>query len=272
MHRTYSKPNKEWEGFRPVAYTLNKAWELPLTQISGEGDQKREQATSVVEVLRTLKAKQIRGIADRAIEATEITTEQGKVVLGGPSFNREVAEAFLDLEKDGINPFDARWFWYDRDHVSDDLMASYVFFVVHKDAIVREQVSFCDYSDSAFDPSVFEPDEDARPIWMNHPYWDEAWVRYWYRKFYAETRTGQLMVLRPDEPILFYYERPQTRDLNREMQLATQLKTYRLLLVAIPLLVALAFPHIRDYMAIAAAVLGADFLWVCWQTRKLGRR
>ena len=37
--------------------------------------------------------------------------------------------------------------------------------------------------------------------------WDEADTRYWYRKFYTETRTGQLMALRPDDPRLFYYER-----------------------------------------------------------------
>jgi hypothetical protein len=32
-------------------------------------------------------------------------------------------------------------------------------------------------------------------------------TRYWYRKFYTETRIGQLMVLRPDDPQLFFYER-----------------------------------------------------------------
>ncbi len=47
MHWTYANPNKEWEGFRPVAYSLEmKAWELPLTQLSGEGDQKQEEATT----------------------------------------------------------------------------------------------------------------------------------------------------------------------------------------------------------------------------------
>ncbi len=253
-----------------MAYSLNKkAWELPLTQLSGEGDQEQKEATSVVKVLRNLKEKQIQKI--ESILITKITTEQGIVLLDGPSFNRRVVEVFLDLQKDGINPFDTRWFWYDNDHVTDDLMASYTFFVVHRDAIVREDVSFTDYSDSGFDPSVFESNENSDPIWRNHPEWDEAWVRFWYRKFYAETRTGQLMVLRPDEPLLYHYERPQTQDLTREMQFATQLKMYRLLWVAIPLLVALAFPSIKDYMAIAAAVLGVEFLRLCWTTRKVGR-
>ena len=84
---------------------------------------------------------------------------------------------------------------------------------------------------------------------------------FWYRKFYSETRTGQLMVLRPDEPILYYYERPQApaRDIVREIQSATLLKTYRLLLFALPLLVALAFPSVKDYAAIAAVALAANF-------------
>src|SRR5208283_1305437 len=88
----------------------------------------------------------------------------------------------------------------------DDLVARYMFFVVHKNAIVREQVSFCDSSDSGFDPSVFEPPEEADPIWMNDPEWDGAWARYWYRKFYAETQMGQLMTLREDHPQLHYFE------------------------------------------------------------------
>ncbi len=269
MQKTYSKPNKEWEGFRPAAYNLNKkAWELPLIQISGEGDQKQERATTVVEVLRSLEAKQIQGI--ESVLTTKITTEQGVMVLGGPSFNRSVVEAFLNLQKDGINPFETRWFWYDEDHVTDDLMARYSFFVVHKEAIVREAVSFTDYSDGGFDPSVFESDKDSRPIWRNHPEWDEAWTRYCYKKFYTETRTGQLMVLRPDEPILYHYERPQTRSIERELQFVTLLKTYRLLWLAIPLLVAIAFPSLRDYMAFAAAALGLEVLWLCWRTRKVG--
>jgi hypothetical protein len=79
------------------------------------------------------------------------------------------------------------------------------------------------------------------------------------------------MVLRPDEPILYHYERPEVRNIERELQFVTLLKTYRLLWIALPLLVAIAFPSLKDYMAIAALALGASFLWVCWETRKVGR-
>jgi len=44
-------------------------------------------------------------------------------------------------------------------------------------------------------------------VWGDEADWDEANTRYWYRRFYTETRTGQLMALRSDDPRLFYYER-----------------------------------------------------------------
>lgn len=37
--------------------------------------------------------------------------------------------------------------------------------------------------------------------------WERADDKYWYRKFYEETRMGQLMLLRPDNPKLFYYRK-----------------------------------------------------------------
>lgn len=118
---------------------------------------------------------------------------------------------------------------------------------------------------------VLKREPDKEPIWHSHPYFDEAVERYWYRKFYTETTTGQLMVLRPDEPILYHYERPQTRDLAREIELVTLVKLYHLLWVAIPLLIAIVFPTLRYYMALAALVLGIDVLWRCWATRKVGQ-
>jgi hypothetical protein len=118
---------------------------------------------------------------------------------------------------------------------------------------------------------VLKRNTEDEPIWRSNQYFDEAFERYWYRRFYTETVTGQLMVLRPDEPILYYYERPAVRDLEHELRSVTLLKMYRLLWISVPLLIAIAFPLIRDYMAIAAGVLGVELLRLCWMTRKLGR-
>ena len=83
------------------------------------------------------------------------------------------------------------------------------------------------------------------------------------------------MVLRPDEPILYDHVRARIGDSARDSQHITLIKTYRLLLVALPLLVAIAFPTLKGFIAIAAAVLGANFLWLLgthgkWVGRETG--
>jgi hypothetical protein len=47
---------------------------------------------------------------------------------------------------------------------------------------------------------------------------------------------GKLMVLRSDEPPLYYYQRPTVRDVAKDVQFVTLIKLYRLLWVAVALL------------------------------------
>jgi hypothetical protein len=53
------------------------------------------------------------------------------------------------------------------------------------------------------------------------------------------------MVLRPDEPLLYYYQRPSTRDTVKDVAFVTLMKMYRLLWVAVALLVAIVFRRSR---------------------------
>src|SRR5271165_2587814 len=184
MRKTYAEPRKEWSGFKPVAYTVSDAWGLPLKQACGDGTEIQSKDTTVGEVLIALRDQQIRAV-DPVFDCVKVTTDAGILTLTGSSFNVDFADVLVGLLKDGINFHETRWFYYDRDHAIDDLMASYTFFVVHKKSIVREQVGFCDCSGSGFDPSIFKANEDERPVWRNHSEWDAAWVRYWYRKFYT---------------------------------------------------------------------------------------
>lgn len=71
------------------------------------------------------------------------------------------------------------------------------------DKIVREIVNFTDRPKSGFDPSIFG--NVVYRNWSHDADWKKAKERYWYTKFYEETRTGQLMVLRPDKPELHCY-------------------------------------------------------------------
>jgi hypothetical protein len=79
------------------------------------------------------------------------------------------------------------------------------------------------------------------------------------------------MVLRPDEPTLYYYDRATSKDSVRDLQLATLIKMYRLLWIAVVLLAGIIFPGIREYMFILAGVLLFDLFWRIWATRKVGQ-
>jgi hypothetical protein len=168
----------------------------------------------------------------------------------------------IDLNRQGIDPHRVTWFYYDHDW-SRDADESYTFFVVCDGKIIDESSRF-----NALEPLILKRQQDDDPIWHSHPPLDAAWESYLYRKFYTETVTGQLTVLRPDEPILYHFERP-SRDTRRDLELVTLVKMYRLLWVAIPLLVAIVFPSIKLYMAGLAGLMMIDVLWRAWATRNL---
>ncbi|WP_263366672.1 hypothetical protein [Edaphobacter bradus] len=188
-----------------MAYSLAlSALELPLKQIKGTGDQRQEEDITLGKLLKDIEGQEFQ--IDDQLTAIDVTTETGSLALRGPNFNLKLANTILELRKEGIKPLAAKWFWWDKDDSSSDPVISYVFFVVHdeEDKIVREEVRFLDYPGSGFDPAVFES-IDSPPFWSSEPRWDLAWAAYWYRRFYKETKVGQLMVLRPDVPVLYYY-------------------------------------------------------------------
>jgi hypothetical protein len=196
----------EWAGFKPLAYTLsNRAWELPVTEVKrlADGSVERIPMTAGTALVR------FRDESAREIHhslSLHVKTDSSEYSFDGSSFNLQVLKQLISFEMRGMSAFGAQWFWYDSDSVTDDLHRSFSFFVVANDAIVIEDVHFNDHHESGFDPTVFDLPNFEKRIWFREPDWHEANVRYWYRRFYKETRVGQLMVLRPDEPPLFYYE------------------------------------------------------------------
>jgi hypothetical protein len=243
----------------PGAYTLDfksPVWSAPVT-LNG-------QPSTFAEAYRKLRDSKIQKMPQ--FIAWEYTTDQGVVQLGCDWPLAGTMRQLVELTRQGIDPFQVTWFYYGHDW-SRDGDISYDFFAVHNGKIVVESSTFgWQY------PRVLKRREaDAEPLWHSHPYSDEAWERYWYHKFYTETMTGQLMVLRTDEPILYHYERPQARDTVRDVQLVTVTKIYRLLLIVIFLTVAIAFPSVRRYAALAAILFGVEYLHLCWRTRKVGK-
>lgn|GEM_PF-2051345 len=239
----WSNPDAEWEGFEPVTYWLaSKSLELPLTRKLGDG---KTESTTIGTIYGSVNHKQIapESLAGGLSVETEVTTVDGsKLILLGPDFNRRILDVMLKLSSEGIDPFATVWYYYDKDLCLEDAQRSYTFFVVHNGKIVRQQVSFFDSHDSGFDPSLFASADRSNPIWSNEEAWAEANAKYWYRQFYSETRTGQLMALRSDEPTLFFSdEHPKADNIGALLFVAHVLRTIRILLWA---LVALAVANL----------------------------
>ena len=204
---------REW--FPPGLYLLDlsPAADLPM-KVNGD-------ALTFAEVYRLLRDSKVQGLPEHKSGA-----EMYKTALRGTLVVEEdtglTMHDLAELMSLGIDPQQAMWFYYDRD-LSKDGDLCHIFFVVHGGAVVLEA---CRLSSEA--PAILKKNLESDPIWSSHRYFADAFERYWYRKFYAETTTGQLMVLRADEP---------------------------------------TFPRIRGYMGVVAVVMLIEVLWLCWRTR-----
>ena len=203
MKPTLADPNRKWEGFRPTAYYLDSEKVLSLQLTHGPTIAEATIPTTVREIYERFAGKHIEEVDPSSY--TEITADDETLVVKGPAFHQEILAAVLNLRSDDIMPFDTRWFWYDSDWATDDVHELYRFFVVHRDRIVLEQITFSDWPGNGYDPSVFQA-ADSDYGWAHGKGWRDAETRLWYRKFYRETRIGQLMILRSDKPKLYCYE------------------------------------------------------------------
>lgn len=215
--------------------------------------------------IKFVEAKTIEISDDCGLREAKFVTDKGDLVVEAEEWQLiSLINRFAELFKRGINPYNVRWFYFDHDW-SRDGDEVHVFFAVHGSEIVLDSCHF-----GSDDALILKQGKDYDPIWHSHPYFDEALVQYWYGRFYTETLTGKLMVLRPDEPLLYYFPRPAVRDNIRDLSFVTLIKLYRLGWVAVALLVAIAFPAFKEIMAVIAIVLLIDVLWRAWATRKIG--
>ena len=227
----WSNPEKEWGGFNFVAYGLDwdKVTALSVIQQHLANGKQEEVTTTLGDVLRKLANEQFEIEPSSMGIAVKVGTE--KLGFHRPSFAASLLAELIRFGKEEISPFDSAWFWYDDDSCRNDPHEMYSFFVVYRDRIVRESVSFSDYHGSGFDPDIFQSSKASDSIWFNDQAWQGATTRYWYRKFYTETRTGQLMLLRDDNPKIYDYQTRPGADMTALFQnVPTLLNKIRILL------------------------------------------
>jgi len=227
--------------------------------------------STFIDIYRGLRDAKFKDTDENSFDSDEYFTEEGDIRLDGDISEwalRHTIRTLVELLRLGINPHAAMWLYCGHDW-SVDAGEMYDFFVVHNQKIVQETAHF-----SWTEPLVLKRNVDDKPIWRSHPHFDDALERYWYPRFYTETLTGQFMVLRPDEPILFHYDRPASPagaapQVHSGIQVATLLKMHRLLWIAVLLLGARTFPSVDLYFEIAAGVMEVSLLWLWWSTPKL---
>lgn len=189
--------DKKWRGFQLTGYYLVGVPNLPIIENCIVNGKREEIPTTIGEIYKSV-AKTHFEVEDVTVEIV-VRTDTEERRFGGKDFNMKMLYEMLRLRQEGDGPLGARWYWYDRNW-GDDGTRYDSFFVQFQDKIVRESVVVIDAGDSGFDSSVFEATDSSNP-------WTEATRRFWYRKFYTETKTGQLMVLRDDNPRLYGYSR-----------------------------------------------------------------
>jgi hypothetical protein len=204
MKRTLAELQKEWYGFYPTRYSLDLTFlDDRLTQPRNVGGSIEQVPIKVSEIYKNLAGRRI----DNTFNLLElkITTDAETLVIEGPHFTRRILEVLLTLRNDGVDFFATEWFWYDCEPEPHGSHHHHSFFVVHDGTIVRDSVVFGDDPSDGFDARIFKTNDHSEPGFLSERNREEASVRWWYRKFYAETRTGQIMALREDKPELYDY-------------------------------------------------------------------
>ena len=204
----WSDSDSTWKGFQPVPYLLDtqKVLSLPFTRVSTDGSRFMKAGDITLDsILVEAANRHIRTVETWLLKDGVATPDDSEdLLVASVNFNCRLLETLLSLRSREVDAFNATWFWYDSATCFDTPLDSYAFFVVHNEKIVDERVRFSDSHGYGFDPTIFDAG-DASEIWSDDKGWRDAETRFWYRSFYREMFTGQLMVLRSDEPVLFHY-------------------------------------------------------------------
>jgi len=223
-----------WKGFDPTGYEIN--WkvlsEAPLTEI-GEGNSRIQTTAGTIlrealpHLFTPLNDDGSIGVAPPC-QTCEVDEGAGWLTIKTPSrairlntlgngsgFAADLVATIIRIDQaPDHKSFHPIFFYYDRDHVVDDVHESFSFFVVNDDRVVLDRVTFSRHSGSGFDANMFTPAYGIEhQTWRSEPNVQHARVRWWYRRFYEQTDAGQLTVLREDVDLYHYVPEWRQRQL-----------------------------------------------------------
>ena len=123
-------------------------------------------------------------------------------------------------------------FYYDSEfgHYEATWWERFRFFVTVGDDIVEDSFELSSLCEHDIDESVLKPARHEGDSWKTPG--QDTGLRWWYRRFYTETRAGKLMVLRTDSPRIFHYAPPEHREAANAKHLATIAKASTLVAAA----------------------------------------
>lgn len=198
---------RPWESFKPAPYALkSEVGDLKLSRRlpDGKGGRGQVTTTSVADVYREfVESRADLDDFEADLLPFPFTSDRSE------STAHSLVLALIRLKAKGVEPWEARWFWYsfDENWEYGDGELSWIFFVVGGERIVAEDVGVTEGrrgKDGTSATTIFTDyiDEDSDPGDQEIA---DATARFWYRKFYTETITGQIEVMRADEPPLICF-------------------------------------------------------------------
>ena len=225
-------PVLHWERFEPIAYELN--WEVvaDLTlDIHDESGTKTQ--TTIGELLREAMPGRYEGegkketpaVVDGAMSSYRLHLPSRVIHVDGLGDNHFPAQMLKHVialfRMEGETDFRATLFYYDSEwgHYEDSWWERFWFFVVVGDGIVEPALEMSSLCEHDINDSVVKRAWHVAEDWQTPGH--DTYLRWWYRRFYTETRSGQYMVLRTDAPRIFHYTPPEHREAANAKQLAT---------------------------------------------------
>lgn len=257
---------RTWRGFEPTGYEID--WKVlsnaPLSEL---GDGSNRVQTTAGAVLREALPHLFTPLnedgslgATPARQGCDVEEGTGWVTFktptrtirldtlgNGSGFAADLITTIVKIDQlPEQRSFHPIFFYYDRDHVVDDVHESFSFFVVNDNRVALDRITFSRHSGSGFDPEMFKPAFVVEhEVWASESSVQEAQVRWWYRRFYEETDTGRLTTLREDVDLYHYMPEWKERqliaaDIKQVGRLLSQLQKLSVLaLVALGLIVLL---------------------------------